>query len=94
MSDSPTRKSAQEWARAIAGDARGHTVTVLAEFFRAYAAQELQVALGALADIALSDDMTEAQRRAKAQRIYDELSEGSPAPGMTWETFIEGNAPR
>jgi hypothetical protein len=41
---------------------------------------KLQIALGALADIAMSDDMTEQQRRAKALRIYEELSvEGQDA---------------
>ena len=33
----------------------------------------LELALGALADIALSDDMTEEQRRHKAKRVYDEI---------------------
>lgn len=33
--------------------------------------EALQDCLAALADIALSDDMTEEQRRHKAQRIYD-----------------------
>ena len=34
----------------------------------------LQVALGALADIGRSDDMSEATRRHKANRIYDEIT--------------------
>ncbi len=37
-------------------------------------AELLQLALGALADIAVAEDMDEAARRAKAKRIYDEIT--------------------
>ena len=36
---------------------------------------QLEIALGALADIGLSDDMDEPTRRNKAQRIYREIRE-------------------
>ena len=41
-------------------------------------AEALEVALGALADIALSSDMTLALARQKAKRIYDEIRESFP----------------
>ncbi len=40
-------------------------------------AEKLEIALGALADIALSEDMNEETRRMKAKRIYEELSDFS-----------------
>lgn len=36
--------------------------------------RRLEIALGALADIALAEDLDERGRRKKAKRIYEELS--------------------
>ena len=40
--------------------------------------EKLELAIGALADIAFSDDMTEEVRKAKAKRIYQELTADLP----------------
>ncbi len=36
--------------------------------------RQLEKALGALADIALAEDLDEAGRRAKAKRVYEEIT--------------------
>lgn len=41
--------------------------------------------IGALADIALSDDMNEKTRRAKAKRIYEEVSRALEMLLADWE---------